>query len=126
MEGLFLPKMHKMPTDALLVVCPEHLATLTRDGDYSKSRLRKRIQEVTARPLREMVANAVSGAGLPPALAAKMTQAQLDAPVSKFAGEEFIHIVVAGAEAGKFSAAFHGWMTGPMGSIVVSRKIEWA
>jgi hypothetical protein len=32
--------------------------------------------------------------------------------------------VVAGSEAGKFSAAFHGWVTGPAGSMSVSRKIE--
>ena len=126
LEGLFLPKMHKMPTDALLVVCPEHIATLTTEGPYSKKRLRERIQTVTARPLREMVANDVSGAGLPQAVAARMSQTELDTPVSKFASEDYIHIVVAGAEAGKFSAAFHGWMTGPMGSIAVSRKIECA
>ncbi len=126
LEGLFLSKVHKMPVDALLVVCPEHLTSLTSDGDYSKARLRKRIQEVTARPLRDMVANEVSGAGLPLALAAKMSDAELDAPAPKFANGDYIHIVVAGAEAGKFSAAFHGWVTGPMGSMAVSRKIELA
>ena len=126
LEGLFLPKIHKMPTDALLVVCPEHLATLTSEGEYSKARLRARIQAVTARPLREMVADEVSGAGIPQAVAARMSQDDLAGSVSKFAGTQHIHIVVAGAEAGKFSAAFHGWMTGPMGSIVVSRKIESA
>jgi hypothetical protein len=124
LEGMFLSKLHKMPVDALLVVCPEHVRSLQSDGAYSKARLRDRIQEVTSRPLREMVANAVSGAGLPPALAATMTQAQLDALVPKFASDKHIHIVVAGSEAGKFSAAFHGWVTGPAGSVVVSRKIE--
>ncbi len=125
LEGMFLSKIHRMPVDALLVVCPEHVATLTRDGAYSKARLRERIQAVTARPLREMVSNAVSGAGISLASAAKMTPAQLDAPVSKFAGDQYIHIVVAGSDAGKFSAAFHGWVTGPMGSVSVSRKIEY-
>ena len=71
-----------------------------------------------------MVGNAASGAGIPPAMAAKMSEAQLDAPVSKFASDAYIHIVVAGSDAGKFSAAFHGWVTGPMGSVSVSRKIE--
>jgi hypothetical protein len=124
LEGMFLPKIRRMPTDALLVVCPEHIQTLTVDGPYSKQRLRERIQAVTARPMREMVANEVSGAGIPLASAAKMTEAQLAAPVGKFADGKFIHIVVAGADAGKFSAAFHGWVTGPMGSTVVSRKID--
>jgi hypothetical protein len=121
---MFLPKIRRMPVDALLVVCPEHLRTLTVDGDYSKDRLRERIQAVTSRPLREMVSNEISGAGISLASAAKMTQAQLDTPVPKFASERFIHIVVAGSEAGKFSAAFHGWVTGAAGSTVVSRKIE--
>ena len=125
LEGMFLSKLHRMPTDALLVVCPEHARSLTSRGEYSKTRLRKRIQEVTSRPLREMVANATSGAGIPQALAAKMDAGKLDAPVAKFASDANIHIVVAGSEAGKFSAAFHGWVTGEMGSSVVSRKIEW-
>ena len=124
LESKFLSKIHRMPTDALLVVCPEHVKTLISEGDYSKARLRARIQAVTARPLREMVANEISGAGIPLAMAAKMSEAHLSGLVSKFADEQNIHIVVAGSEAGKFSAAFHGWVTGPMGSISVSRKIE--
>ena len=124
LEGVFLSKIHRMPVDALLVVCPEHARTLTSEGDYSKARLRDRIQAVTTRPLREMVANEVSGAGIPLASAAKMTEAVLASPAPKFADPKFIHIVVAGSEAGKFSAAFHGWLTGEAGSAVVSRKIE--
>lgn len=124
LEGMFLSKLHRMNTDALLVVCPEHARTLTSRGEYSKARLRTRIQQVTARPLREMVANEVSGAGLPLALAAQMDPEKLDTRFGKFASDSNIHIVVAGSEAGKFSAAFHGWVTGEMGSSVVSRKIE--
>ena len=124
LEGVFLSKIHRMPVDALLVVCPEHLNTLTSGGPYSKARLRDRIQAVTLRPLREMVANEVSGAGIPLASAARMTDAVLASPVPKFADPRFIHIVVAGSEAGKFSAAFHGWVTGATGSTVVSRKID--
>ena len=124
LEGVFLSKIHRMPVDALLVVCPEHVKTLTVDGPYPKARLRERIQAVTTRPLREMVGNEVSGAGIPPASAAKMTEAMLASPAPKFADGKFIHIVVAGSEAGKFSAAFHGWLTGSAGSAVVSRKIE--
>ncbi|WP_293678623.1 hypothetical protein [uncultured Phenylobacterium sp.] len=124
LEGVFLSKIHRMPVDTLLVVCPEHVKTLTSEGDYPKARLRDRIQAVTARPLREMVADDVSAAGISLASAAKMTEAQLAAPAPKFADTKFIHIVVAGSEAGKFSAAFHGWLTGAAGSAVVSRKIE--
>ena len=124
LEGVFLPKIHRMPVDALLVVCPEHVKTLTCEGDYPKARLRERIQAVTTKPLREMVADEVSGAGIAPASAAKMTEAVLASPAPKFADGKFIHIVVAGSEAGKFSAAFHGWLTGAAGSAVVSKKIE--
>jgi hypothetical protein len=53
-----------------------------------------------------------------------MTPEMLDTPTPKFAAGKYIHIVVAGSEAGKFSAAFHGWVTGAMGSTVVSRKID--
>jgi hypothetical protein len=124
LEGVFLSKIHRMPVDALLVVCPEHVRTLTSEGPYSKAKLRERIQAVTSRPLRDMVADEVSGAGIQPASAAKMSEAQLAAPAPKFADSKFMHIVVAGSEAGKFSAAFHGWLTGAAGSAVVSRKID--
>ncbi|MCR9080365.1 MAG: TlpA family protein disulfide reductase [Hyphomonadaceae bacterium] len=124
LESMFLPKYHMMPVDALLVVCPEHIDTLMRDGEYDKDRLRDRIQDVTRRPLRDMVADEVSGAGMTRAAAAKLDDAQLDNLVPKFAKREHIHIVVAGSDAGKFSSAYHGWVTGPMGSQSVSRKIE--
>ncbi len=124
LEGVFLPKMHNLPIDALLVVCPEHLNTLMRDGAWDKDRLRDRIQQVTSRPLRDMLADDRSGAGILPAAAAGMAPEMLDRPAPKFAGKEYIHIVVAGGEAGKFSSAFHGWATGEVGSISVSRKID--
>jgi hypothetical protein len=124
LEGTFLSKVHRLYTDVLLVVCPEHVKTLTSEGEYPKARLRARIQSVTARPLREMVASEVSGAGLSPAAAAALSEAELAAPVAKFASEKNIHIVVAGSEAGKFSAAFYGWVSGSVGSQPVSRRIE--
>lgn len=124
LEGVFLPKLRNLPVDALLVVCPEHIDTLTSDGPYSKARLRQRIQAVTRRPLRDMVADEVSGSGIPAGAAAVMDAERLDTPVPKFAGEDYIHLVVAGAEAGKFSSAFHGWATGAIGSASVSLKIE--
>jgi hypothetical protein len=121
---MFLPKYHMMPVDSLLVVCPEHLDTLLRDGAYSKDRLRDRIQEVTKKPLRDMVANDISGAGMTRAVAANLSDEKLDQLVPKFASKDYIHMVVAGSDAGKFSAAFHGWVTGAIGSSSVSRKIE--
>ena len=71
-----------------------------------------------------MVADDVSGAGMTRDAAAKLSDEQLNNRVPKFAKREHIHMVVAGSDAGKFSSAFHGWVTGPMGSQAVSRKIE--
>lgn len=119
LEGVFSPKMRSLPIDALLVVCPEHIDTLTREGDYSKDRLRQRIQEVTAQPLSMEHVDKTLGTG--------PEKAEGDGAVpmvSKFASTDYIHIVVAGSDAGKFSSAFHGWVTGAAGSISVSKKID--
>ena len=122
LESAFHPKAH-YATEVLLVVCPEHVDTLIRDG-YTKADIRARIQEVTKRPISELVENEVSAVGFPKAAANSMTEEALQKELPKFKRDEDIHIVVAGADAGKFSGAFHGWATGEIGSIPVSRKIE--
>ena len=90
----------------------------------TKAKLRSRIQEVTAVPMASLVQDEDSGVGIPAERLEAMTPEQRATRVPKFASDANIHIVVAGADAGKFSGAFHGWATGPMGSISVSRKIE--
>ena len=122
MESAHHVRAHRMG-DCLLVVSPEHIDTL-RTENYTKTDLRRRIQDVTSRPLRDLVTDAISGGGLDPAQAARMADDKLDSPTPKFASEDNIHIVVAGSEVGKFSAFFHGWTSGPRGSMPVSRKIE--
>lgn len=122
LEAAFHPKAH-YTTDALVVVCPEHVDTLVRDG-YTKKDLRDRIQEVTSRPIRELVENEVSAVGFKQAAAAAMSEEQLARALPKFRHDSDIHIVVAGSDAGKFSGAFHGWATGEIGSQVVSRRIR--
>jgi hypothetical protein len=111
--------------EALLVVSPEHADTFARDG-WSKADVRNRIQEVSALPIRELLCDEDCGEGL--TLAAlglnNPTEEQLDQLVPKFREPENINIVVAGGEAGKFSAVFGGWLSGPTGSMSVSRKIE--
>ena len=109
--------------DALLVVCPEHVDTLATGG-YSKADLRQRIQAVTARPLAELVADAVSGVGMPADKARALSAEALARRLPKFASDDMIHIVVAGSDAGKFSGVFHGWVGGEIGSMPVSRKID--
>lgn len=124
LEGVFLPKLRNLPVDALLVVCPEHIDTLSREGEYSKDRLRTRIQDVTTRPLTDMLVDEWSGAGISQAAAEAMGPDAMAKSVPKFASTDFIHIVVAGSDAGKFSSAFHGWATGAVGSQSVSKKID--
>lgn len=122
LETVFHPRAHGA-TETLVVVCPEHVDTFMRDG-YTKADIRDRIQEVTAKPLRELVADDVSAVGLKSEHAAKMDAAKLDRLVPKFAATDMIHLVVAGGDAGKFSGAFHGWVTGNIGTISTSQKID--
>lgn len=122
LESAHHPRAH-MGTNVLLVVCPEHIDTLMRDN-YSKQDLRRRIQEVTTVPMRALIRDDISGVGIDPDHVVDLAPDMLDRAMPKFRSEEDIHIVVAGSEAGKFSAAFHGWAVGPIGSIPVSRKIE--
>ena len=110
-------------TDCLLVVSPEHAMTFSRD-DYQKSDIRRKIQEVTKRKRSELAVSGPSGVGMKPEIMERIPKELLQEEVSKFADENNIHIVVAGAKAGKFTARFDGWLTGPRGSKPVSRKIE--
>lgn len=122
LDAIFHPRAH-FATETLVVVAPEHVDTFVRDG-YGKAEIRARIQQVTARPIRELAADGVSAVGFKPAALAAMDEAALNRKLPKFRRDEDIHLVVAGAEAGKFSAAFHGWVTGKIGSMPVSQAIE--
>ena len=62
--------------------------------------------------------------GMKPEIMERIPKELLQEEVSKIADENNIHIVVAGAKAGKFTARFDGWLTGPRGSKPVSRIIE--
>jgi hypothetical protein len=106
--------------DTLLVVCPEHADTLWEQG-MTKAELRSRIIEVTTRRVRDRLSTDDAGGGLP--RRAGLTDEQLDAPAPKFRDHRNLHIVVAGGEAGKFSAVLAGWASGPGGSMPVSRRI---
>lgn len=106
--------------DTVLVVCPEHVDTLWRDG-MTKAELKQRIIEVTTRSSRDRMATDDIGGGM---RQRPMTEEQLAAPIPKFRSPASLHVVVAGADAGKFSAVMAGWASGPVGSTVVSRKVE--
>ena len=109
--------------DTLLVISPEHVDSLQRDG-FTKDDIREQIQKVTARPLADLASTEDAGGGIPAERLAAMPEERRNRPTPKFASKDNIHIVVAGAEAGKFSGIFHGWAGGDMGSMPVCRKIE--
>ena len=129
LNGMAHPKLHRMG-EVLLVVSPEHALTFARDG-YSKADVRRRIQEVTAEPLRSLLPNdecqkGMAVAGLPPELIGPdghPTTDALDTPLPKFSHDDNILIVVAGGTAGKFSAVLGGWASGAAGSTAVTRAI---
>ena len=106
--------------DTLLIVTPEHVDTLWRDG-WTKQRLATRLWELTHRPLRELIQDERSGVGrtLEEFGPDGPTEEQLNELIPKFDSPQRLHIVVAGSEAGKITAIFPGW-----GSLVESRVIE--
>lgn len=122
LEACWHPKQHGAG-EILLVISPEHADTLARDK-WTKGQVRARIQEVTSRPVRELLRDDNSGEGIPPNVLGNATDEQLAQKIAKFRRPEDINIIVAGGTAGKFSAVFAGWVSGPMGSSSVSRKIE--
>jgi hypothetical protein len=124
LEACWHPKSYNSG-EILLIVCPEHADTLAREK-WTKADLRARIQEVTARPLRELLRDDDSGEGIPLSALGPVTEERLAEKIAKFRQPEDINIIVAGGNAGKFSAVFAGWVSGPMGSSSVSRRIEEA
>ncbi|MEE9277242.1 MAG: TlpA family protein disulfide reductase [Dehalococcoidia bacterium] len=110
---------HHGAGEVFVVLSPEHLDTIVESG-WSKDDIREQIQLVTARPLRELLRNEENAEGIPPERAGD----DLERLLPKFRDPSMINIVVAGGEAGKFSAILGGWVSGPMGSISVTRKIS--
>ncbi len=108
--------------ELLLIVPPEHVDTFARDG-WTKDQIRERIQEVTARPVRELLPDEECAEGLPPAVVERLGLS-LDDRLSKFRDPKQITLVVAGGEAGKFAAYVPGWVSGPTGSQMVTVPIR--
>lgn len=106
-------------SNCLMVVSPEHSDVFKRDG-YSKDQVRRQMQLASEKTVKELA----SGPGSTPEQLAQLAEQSPDTQLSKFAADEDIDIVVAGSEAGKCAALFHGWLPRSIGSIPVSRKIE--
>ncbi len=129
LEAVAHPKLHGYG-EVVLVVSPEHARTLAADG-WSKADVRRRIQEVTSRPLRACLPDEECAEGIPlEALPAEIRGPDgrprpevLALPVPKFRRDDDVLMVVAGGSAGKFSAVVGGWVGGRMGSIAVTREI---
>tara|TARA_B100000519_G_scaffold71755_1_gene61745 strand:- start:1073 stop:2647 length:1575 start_codon:yes stop_codon:yes gene_type:complete len=106
-------------SQCLMVISPEHVDTFARDN-YSKDDVRRRMQESSAKSVRELGGKP----GLSPEQFAALSDVELDERVPKFGSDDEIEIVVAGSEAGKCTAFFHGWIPRAIGSLPVSRRIE--
>jgi peroxiredoxin len=106
--------------EVLVVLCPEHVKTLRRDG-FTKAEARDFLFHNTGIPLKEYAED--NGEGT------QYTRFYQEAIIDgephylKFASPEQIKIVVAGGTAGKFSAVISSWATGARGSQMVSYPI---
>jgi peroxiredoxin len=110
-----------MRSEAVVVLCPEHVKTLHRDG-FSKEQVRQFLFENTGIPLR-YYASQDGGEGTQLTAHYREIKIQGEPCYQKFSSPEAIHIVVAGGTAGKFSAVLGSWSTGPAGSQMVTYPI---
>lgn len=106
--------------EALVVIGPEHAKTLAAGG-LSKSDVRKFLFENSGVRI-DAMAEGVEGAKF------KMLYPRItidgEERFQKFRSEQSIRIIVAGGTAGKFSAVLGSWVTGPIGSQLVTYPIE--
>jgi peroxiredoxin len=107
--------------EAFVVLCPEHVRTLHRDG-FSKQNVREFLFENTGIPLRAYDDD--DGEGVQYTKMYEQITIDGEPCYRKFARPEQIKIVVAGGTAGKFSAVLGSWATGPRGSQVVTYPID--
>jgi len=110
--------------EALVVLCPEHVHTIHRDG-FTKPNVRDFLFENTGIPLRCYDANCNDERSDGVAYRSAYTEIQVDGEpcYRKFRAPESIKIVVAGGTAGKFSAVLGSWSAGPRGSQMVTYPI---
>ena len=108
-------------SEALVVIGPEHAATLGRNG-FSKRDVVEYLFRHTGVPVREYDGDGGEGTH-----EASMYEECLIRGVRcyrKFRKPESIRVMVAGGPAGKFSAVLGSWATGPRGSQMVCQEIE--
>ncbi len=108
--------------DAVVVLCPEHVATLNADR-FSKSDVRDFLFDNTGVPLRAFDHEGTEGTQLCETYEEIVID---DEPhYRKFSDPSQIKIIVVGGTAGKFSAVVGGWLTGAEGSQTVTYPVKW-
>ena len=107
------PNWWPLGAPSLFVICPEH-ADMFRRAGWSKERVREEIFTAVRRPARELR----WGETTPQVLAAPD-----DELIPKWSAPEDILLLVAGGEAGRYSAVL-GPCTG-MGEEIISEEVRW-
>ncbi len=107
--------------EALVVVGPEHAATIARSG-FSKHDVRSFLFENTGIPLREY--DTLAGEGSADAGSYEECTIRGERCYRKFRSPDAIRVMVAGGPAGKFSAVLGSWSTGQKGSQMVCHVVE--
>lgn len=117
-ERAWAPAWYPLGTQTLLIVCPEHADSLAQAG-WSKQDLRRYVFEHSHRTAAELRA---TGSG---ELTPFVEQAESgEQRIGKFLDEEELVIVVAGGDAGRFSAVIGPWVGFGLGSTMVTRRID--
>lgn len=107
--------------EALVVIGPEHAATLGRSG-FKKRDVVDFLFENTGIPLSEYDGD--GGEGTHEASSYEECTIRGVRCYRKFRRPESIRVMVAGGPAGKFSAVLGSWATGPRGSQMVCHEID--
>ena len=108
--------------DAVVVLCPEHAATLAADG-FGREAARDFLFDHTGVPLFAYEHEGTEGTQHRD----RYEEILIDGVphYRKFADPSQILIVVAGGTAGKFSGVLGGWLSGPRGSQTVTHPVRW-
>ncbi|HWZ43282.1 MAG TPA: TlpA disulfide reductase family protein [Candidatus Saccharimonadales bacterium] len=112
-----------MMHEAVVVLSPEHVKTLHRDG-FTREQVRQFLFENTGIPVRHYQDQDDRGEGLQLVPHYREISIAGERCYQKFRAPESLHIVVAGGTAGKFSAVIGSWATGPTGSQMVTYAVE--
>ena len=108
--------------DAVVVLCPEHAATVSSDG-FAKSDVRDFLFEHTGVPLRAFDHEGTEGTQDRDLYEEILIDGEPH--YRKFKDPSQIRIIVAGGTAGKFSAVMGGWVAGAGGSQIVTYPVKW-